>query len=379
MKYIEVYKSENHFSSFPSVAVTKSGKIIVVFRRAGLFSVNAAKDDSPTHHDTNSEICVIFSENNGESYDSKTMNISTKIKYGINDPGITVLSNGKIILNYSAIEVVESKNRNSLSNPIVAHRPDLNTVSSCVGVFVQSSEDDGLSWSETMKISIKNNDSNFCTRESAIELEDGTILLSIYEPNSCKSDVAYLLRSWDSGDSWGDLSLIAKDNKGMESIFQGISFNETAILNLGEGKLLSMIRADSTYHNDESDYLAIGGIGELYTSISLNAGFSWSKPVPSGIWGQPAHLLKLNNGDILCTYGFREKPYSIKAVISNDNGKTWYVDKTITLKENAPIWDMGYPKSVQINNEEIITVYYWVDKNKIRYIESVKWNIKNIL
>jgi hypothetical protein len=379
MKYIEVYKSETHFSSFPSIALTKSGEIIVAFRRAGLFSVNAAKNDSPTHHDRDSEICIIFSKDIGESYDLKSMIVATKLKYGVNDPGISVLSSGEIILNSAAINVVKSKNRVSLSHPIAAHRPDLNTISSCVGVFVQSSKDNGLTWTEPNKISVKDNDSNFCTRESVIELEDGTILLSLYEGNPYKSDIAYLVRSWNSGKSWDDLSVIAKDNKGTESLFQGISFNETAILNLGEGKLLSMIRADSTYHNDESDYLAIGGIGELYTSISLNAGFSWSKPVPSGIWGQPAHLLKLNNGDILCTYGYRKKPYSIKAVISNDSGKTWYVDKTITLRENAPIWDMGYPKSVQINNEEIITVYYWVDKNKIRYVESVKWNIKNIL
>jgi hypothetical protein len=121
--------------------------------------------------------------------------------------------------------------------------------------------------------------------------------------------------------------------------------------------------------------MAIGGIGQLFQAYSYNAGFSWTKPKPTGIFGQPAHLLKLNDGRILCTYGYRKQPFGVKAVLSSDEGKTWNVEKALTLKENCLFWDMGYPVSAQRADGKIITVYYWVDEAKTRFIESVIWDI----
>jgi len=375
MQYITVFKDFAKFSSFPSIVKLPNGQILIAFRQAGLFSVEAAKRDEPTHHDTESCICIISSYDNGLSYDLSTLQVVSKFDSGVNDPGLTLLSDGRLLLRNTLVQVCSSTERDSLKGSVSAHRPDLGTISTVLGLSVQFSEDYGITWSHPVIIKVNGSDEAFASREQAIELEDGTILISAYTGIANKTDNAYIIRSWDSGSTWRDATLLASDENGRKSVFQGISFNETSILNLGKGKIIALIRADSDYHTDDK-YMAIGGIGQLFSSFSYNAGFSWTSPKPTGIFGQPAHLLKLSNGLILCTYGFRKSPFGIKAVVSDDNGMTWLIDKTIIIKEKCLFWDMGYPVSCQRDDGKIITVYYWVDENRTRYIESAIWELE---
>lgn len=377
MRYTKVYHDPSSYVTFPSVVCTADNKVIVAFREAGSFSVNAAKSGRPTHHDTDSRCCIIFSADGGETFYASAKKVVTDIDFGINDPGLTILSSGSMILRTSAIEVKPSSERKNLDNQILAHRPELGTVSAVAGLTIQFSDDTGLSWSSPEFIEIKGTSEKFVSREPVVELEDGSFILSVYKSKPTQVEEAYLIRSYDRGKTWEDISLIAKDERGKLSMFQGTNFNETAVLDLGSGKLLAAVRGDSSYYTDDA-YMPIGGVGELLLSFSDNAGFSWSYPKPSGIWGQPAHLLKLQNGDILCTYGYRKQPYSIKACISKDGGKTWDLSNTVTIKENCPSWDMGYPASAQRPDGKIITVYYWIDNDGIRYIEAAIWEVKPV-
>jgi sialidase-1 len=376
MKYQIVYKNEKVYSTFPCVVyLPENDQVIVAFRQAGSFSVASAARMTPTHHDNDSRCCIISSYDGGMTFDQDSFQIVTEIEFGVNDPGISLLTSGQLILRNTVVEVKPSSKRSELTTQLVAHRPDLKTVSAIGGLVIQFSNDQGKSWSSVKWIEFENcQDNYYVSREPIIELEDGTLLLSVYKSLPNKTDNAYLIRSWDLGKTWKDLSLIASDEKGALSLFQGISFNETAILNIGTGRIMSVIRADSSYHTDDN-YMAIGGIGELHASFSDNAGFSWTIPKPTGIWGQPGHLIKLVDGRILCTYGFRKHPYSVKAVLSIDNGETWDIENTIIIKENAPFWDMGYPSSCQKKDGNIVTVYYWVDENNVRYIESAIWEV----
>jgi sialidase-1 len=374
MKYVTVYRDADFFSSFPSLCILPDNRVAVVFRRAGSFSVAAAKRDNPTHHDTDSQTCLVIAENGGYSYDSSNLQVVTQIEHGVNDPGISLLSDGRLVLRNTIMQICKTTDRKTLLTPIAAHRPDLGTISTVIGQCIQFSNDSGQNWSEPEIINLKNDPKLVVSREQVIELEDGTLLMSVYTGLANASDNAYVIRSWDGGKTWQDQSLMATDDNGNRSIFQGISFNETAILNLGGGKIMALLRADSDYHTDES-YMAIGGIGQLFQAYSYNAGFSWTKPKPTGIFGQPAHLLRLTDGRILCTYGFRKQPFAVKAVLSSDEGKTWDVEQTLTLKENCLFWDMGYPVSAQRADGKIVTVYYWVDNEKTRFIESVIWEL----
>jgi hypothetical protein len=375
VSYCIVYRNPQFFSSFPSIVILNSGEIMVAFREAGEFSVKAAKEDAPSHHDNDSKCCLIFSKDGGNTFGDKL--IALDFEYGINDPGLTVLKSGEILLRTTAVQVKPSHLRKELEGTLMAHRPDLGTVSSCMGLTFQRSLDNGKTWTDPVFVEV-DGDKDFISRDPAVELEDGALVLPVYKNSAVYAERAYMIRSFDQGQSWCDVSLIAEDARGEKSIFRGINYNEVSVLNLGKGRLLSMIRSDASFREGEK-YMAIGGVGELTMAFSDNAGYSWTNPQPTGIFGQPAHLLRLKNGKILCTYGYRKAPYGIRACLSTDDGASWDVSNEILIKEGCLFWDMGYPMSIQREDGSIVTVYYWNDEEKVRYIEAAIWSDTSVL
>ena len=108
----------------------------------------------------------------------------------------------------------------------------------------------------------------------------------------------------------------------------------------------------------------------------MDAGLSWTYPRKTGIYGTPGSLLRLNDGRILASYGYRKKPFGVRCCLSEDNGKTWLIDKEIIIRDDAPVWDCGYPYTIQFQNDELLTVYYISDTNGIRHIASTRWSLK---
>lgn len=131
---------------------------------------------------------------------------------------------------------------------------------------------------------------------------------------------------------------------------------------------------------------------ELYTTLRVHEGKrrwidAWRSPDDGVTWnyvcrpvadtgeGNPPSLLKLADGRLCLTYGFRAAPYSIRAVLSSDNGCTW--SEPITLRGSAGGRDIGYPRSVQRPDGKIVAVYYFHDELKSdRYIAATIWDPK---
>lgn len=119
------------------------------------------------------------------------------------------------------------------------------------------------------------------------------------------------------------------------------SFNETAILHLGEGKWLAAARF---------------GSGPTFPHVSTDDAQTWTWG--SRIKGHPAHLLELNDGTIVLSYGKRGKERrGIDVVFSDERGKkkTWSEPYRIAAVEGS---DMGYPSSVLRQDGQIVTAYY---------------------
>ncbi|HOL36170.1 MAG TPA: sialidase family protein [bacterium] len=77
--------------------------------------------------------------------------------------------------------------------------------------------------------------------------------------------------------------------------------------------------------------------------------------------GSPCHLLLLDDGRILATYGYRSYPFGIRCSISEDEGNTWKHE--LIIRDDGGSWDLGYPVSIQLDSGEIVSVYYFNDKN----------------
>jgi len=112
--------------------------------------------------------------------------------------------------------------------------------------------------------------------------------------------------------------------------------------------------------------------------LSTDYGKSWrflSRPAPftGGFSGNPPSLVRLKDGRLALTYGYRGKPYGIRARLSNDGGRSW--SDEIVLRDDGAAWDLGYTRSVQRPDGKIVTVYYFAEQaDRERIIAATLWD-----
>jgi hypothetical protein len=120
---------------------------------------------------------------------------------------------------------------------------------------------------------------------------------------------------------------------------------------------------------------------ELYRSD--DDGATWrmaGKPVPdTGAHnGNPPSMVRLRDGRLAITYGYRSEPYGIRARLSKDDGKTW--SREIALRADGGAWDLGYTRTVQRTDGKMVTVYYFNDAaDRERYIGATIWDPNLVL
>jgi hypothetical protein len=73
--------------------------------------------------------------------------------------------------------------------------------------------------------------------------------------------------------------------------------------------------------------------------------------------GNPPSMVRMGDGRICVTYGYRAVPYGIRTKISSDNGRTWGPE--IILRQDGRNWDLGYSRTVQRPDGKLVTMYYY--------------------
>jgi hypothetical protein len=124
--------------------------------------------------------------------------------------------------------------------------------------------------------------------------------------------------------------------------------NETALAILLRGDVVAAVRTSRA--------------GFLQVTRSKDAGRTWSTPVAVTKNGEhPADLVQLKDGRVLMTFGQRNAPRGVHALLSSDGGLTWGPEQHIQLATDAANVDCGYPSSVEVAPGRIATIYYQVD------------------
>jgi hypothetical protein len=372
IRFITVPYDCNCYASFPGLTQF-NGVLHLVHRVAGISSRNAALTGLPTHHDKDSWVVHLVSENGGDSWSEPKIIFSTDL--GVNDPSITALSDGRLLARFTELDVQPKSKRDSLRGPLLAHRSDLGIVCAVSGNYISFSHDGGESW-ETPQLMDLENHRHSITREPVVELSDGTLLLSMYSSSPFNTESTFVIRSWDGGQTWRDVSLLASDLEGVSSQFRGVNYNESALISLDQNKLLAIIRSDESYFtNNGKDFMTVGGVGEFISAFSFNAGLSWSPLTPTGVFGQPASLALLPGGRIFMSYGRRTKPYAICYRVSDDFGIGW--SREYIIRDQISVWDFGYPATA-ITDHAIHIAYYIPDTEGIRHIEIATIQIEDL-
>jgi hypothetical protein len=222
------------------------------------------------------------------------------------------------------------------------------------GVYLRTSTDGGSHWTSTQKIDTGAFRSVW-TRGSIVEMPDGTLLLPLAGQKGERYAAAnepiesFVLRSKDGGRSWEFHSTVARDSAGT------IDYDEPSMVSLGGRRLLCVLRAHESPRQDPPG-------GYLHTAISEDGGATWSAVSKTSMWGHPANLLRLRDGRILCTYGYRMHPNpGVRGCVSED-GAQWKPEKIFAIKEVANLesnqLQIGCPSSVELSDGKILTAYH---------------------
>lgn len=93
--------------------------------------------------------------------------------------------------------------------------------------------------------------------------------------------------------------------------------------------------------------------------------FRWEK---MGFQGHPLNALRLPDERVLLTYGYRHKPYGIRARILNAECTDYATAPEMILREDGGNSDIGYTWPVLLDEKRVLIVYYFNKENGTRHI-----------
>ena len=193
-----------------------------------------------------------------------------------------------------------------------------------------------------------------------------------------RRDALFFVTAADEQGEEGKGVLLARTTDGGQT-FNLVSWVATSVqdelimpssVRLDEQTLLTAIRCSVR----EGEFEEVPTWIDLYQSTDNGTSFQHlTRPVPNaGSGGNPPALLKLQDGRLCLTYGYRAAPFGIHARLSADGGKSW--GAIIPLREDGACSDLGYPRTIQRADGTLVTTYYFNDHAETeRYIAATLW------
>lgn len=300
---------------FPVLIRAGSGKLIAVVRGgAGHLGLGGRLD-------------VIESTDGGRSWSEPRCIVDSE--WDDRNPALGEMTDGTLVLAYAECS---------------SYSPDGRWDPSVGGfeTFLTLSHDGGATWSEKSALPHPFGKS-VSPYGRIIVTSDGTALLSIYGNitetaaglfGEAGRDGCGILRSHDNGRTWGDFSPIAR------------GYNETALLELPDGRLVALARSDDDQH-----------VAALWSS---DGGRGWSSPARLSLGSQhPADAALLANGDMIIAYGSRVSPYGVHVTRAAPDDDLSALP-VVAVANDSSNTDQGYPSLVVMPDGTAVLLYYAV-------------------
>jgi hypothetical protein len=219
-----------------------------------------------------------------------------------------------------------------------------------LGTWMIRSTDGGVTWSARYRVPVN-------SPHGPVVLGDGRLLYPGVALWDAERRVGFC-HSADDGVTWewlADLPVRPGDKNS--------EYHELHAVEAANGRIVCHIRN----HNPENK-------GETLQSESNDGGKTWSTPHAIGVWGLPSHLLRLRDGRLLMSYGYRRSPFGNQVRVSTDHGTTW--SASITLTDDAIGGDMGYPSTVELDDGRLVTAWYERLKDSpLAQLRQARWRL----
>jgi sialidase-1 len=220
------------------------------------------------------------------------------------------------------------------------------------GEWMIRSTDGGRTWSPRLPTVVN-------SPHGPIKLKDGRVLYLGKQLFTAEQKIG-AVESRDDGLTWQWLADIPT-RPGDDATK---SYHELHGVEAADGTIIAQIRNEYGAH-----------AGETLQTESKDGGKTWTVPHPIGVWGLPSHLLRLRDGRLLMTYGHRRQPFGNQARFSADHGRTW--SEPVAVSADASTADLGYPSTVELGDDTLLTVWYEALKDQPRAVlRQARWRLE---
>lgn len=335
---------KNGYFGWPSVERLKNGRLAMVasgFRMGHICPFGKG--------------VICYSENEGKTWTRPAVVIDTPLDD--RDCGILAFGESSVMITSFNNKIETQRNWNDKRNPYIDGYLDVVDAKEAEDKFLGStfvfSRDNAVTFEEIRRIPVSSPHGPCLT-------PDGEILyvgcqFFCKDTNNDEDTIAVYKVAPD-----GTYTLLST----IENVAPSLLNCEPHATVLPDGKIIVHIRVQGNY--EDKYYFTV------YQSESTDGGMTFSKPhrLLDEKGGSPAHLLQLRDSTLISVYGYRNAPYGIRMMYSKDGGETWSTDHV--LYDEGESGDLGYPASVQLENGDILTVFYANTKG-VSDIKQIIW------
>lgn len=348
-----LYEDAKYYAAFPSVVRRADGELIVAFRRAPARRALGEKGES--HVDPNSYLVGMRSRDAGVSWSEQPELIYAHALGGSQDPCLLQLRDGTLLCASYGWSFVKPETVAELKEPYFQNKPGV----IFLGGYLVRSVDAGKTWEGPIyppHIAPEVNHDVYkqpvpaYNRGALYEGRDGRIFWVVAATDRTKptrKQSNHLLISEDKGTTWRYSAPVAGDEK--------VTFNEASVYETPKGDIVAFLR---TAGYDDHACIA----------RSTDGGKSFQPWQSTGWKGHPLQAIRLADERVLLVYGYRHKPYGIRARVLNPECTDFATAPEVILRDDGGTTDLGYPWAVALDEKRVLVVYYFNKADGPRHI-----------
>ena len=346
---IVIYEDAKFYAAFPSIVRRPDGDLLVAFRRAP--ERRALGEKNTSHTDPNSYLVLVRSTDEGKNWSREPEMIHAHAFGGSQDPCMVQLRDGSIVCASYAWARLRPDAIARLKQPAL-HGDFV-----FLGGYLMRSRDGARTWQGPFIPPPCEGEGSFdifgqavpaYNRGAMCEGQDGRLywVVASASTNTPKKTATHLLISSDKGVTWTYSSPVAEDAK--------VEFNETSIYETPKGDLVAFIRTQN--FNDHT---------VIARSKDRGKSFQWRD---AGFQGHPHHAIRLPDRRELLVYGYRHKPFGIRARVLDAECTDAATAEEIVLRDDGGNGDLGYPWATMVSRNRALVVYYFNKSDGTRHI-----------